>query len=154
MLNDCSVTMTPTLANAPDLINRLSVNRPGRLFPVGLDDQRMNIEDIWPIASSLQTPENRLQDPWVVGKSPQFQSSSFCLQVAGEDGVPGLPGRREWIKLWFFPYDWDSASHSILKHSAQGNNDHSNIQQPISQKAHTLNFQTYAFQRHFEQNAS
>lgn len=44
-------------------------------------------------------------------------------------------------------------SQSSRKHSAQGN-DHSNIQQLISEKAHTQNFQTYAFQRHFEQNAS
>ena len=71
------------------------LNGTGRLFPVGWGDQSMNREDIWPTASSLQTSENWPQNPRVVGRSPQVQSSSFHLQVAGEDGVPGLPGRRE-----------------------------------------------------------
>ena len=59
------------------------------------------------------------------------------------------------LNCGFFPMtETQHPTQSSRKHSAQGNNDHSNIQQLISQKAHTPNFQSYAFQRHFEQNAS
>lgn len=55
----------------------------------------------------------------------------------------------------FFPVtETQHPTQSSRKHSAQGNSDHSNIQQLVSEKAHSKNFQTYAFQRHFEQNES